>query len=714
MNEKTETTAAEDGEGAKSDALQLWLVRANDAYTISTDFTDNNYRKMWEDNIRMFQSRHPVGSKYNSPNYRYRSKLFRPKTRSASFASEAAAAAAFFENEEAVSIEPFDSTDKMMTAGAELRDAMLNYRLGNTMNWFQTCIGAFQEGRNYGVIASRQYWDYEYYETEMDVKGPNEEAVIENETGERAKDTVKKVLRDTPKIELIPIENIKFHPDAGWIRPHETSPFLIVDIPMQILDVKERIEDGKWNSVSDEILRTARNSRYNSLANERDNNSESKTDPRFTAALSDFDTVWVREVTMRIRGTDYHYFTLSDVALLTDPRPIWEVYKHGRNVVIGTSVIEAHRNIPDSPVHLGKDLQKMGNEVANSRLDNVRLAINKRYKVKRGAQVDIKSLVRNAAASVTLVNSMDDVGEMEFNDVTGSSYAEQDRINADYDDLLGNFSSGSVQTNRKMNETVGGMAMMRSSSGSITQYMIRIFTETWVEPVLRMVDEMEQHYETDIRLLQMLSNRLGLDTRYGIKKPNRELFLSPCTVKVNVSNSATDPIVRLDQFVTAMAQYGKMVTMLPREIDRTQVFREIMGRLGYKDGSRFIISNENADPQVLQLQSQVDQLMQMIQAEQVKADARMKEIELKEQGENDRTDKKLKTEILKTLIKEDNPQEEVSQLDNLQEQILELSQKIAISSARTMPMPGPAVSPPAPSEAPGTGMTMPTDNSGVQ
>ena len=34
---------------------------------------------------------------------------------------------------------------------------------------------------------------------------------------------------------------------------------------------------------------------------------------------------------------------------------------------------------------------------------------------------------------------------------------KQDRINLDFDELAGNFSSASVSSNRKMNETVGGM-----------------------------------------------------------------------------------------------------------------------------------------------------------------------------------------------------------------------------------------------------------------
>jgi hypothetical protein len=61
-------------------------------------YFDNNYRKQWEDNLRMFQSKHPRDSKYMSEAYKYRSRIFRPKSRSVVRKNEATAALAFFSN----------------------------------------------------------------------------------------------------------------------------------------------------------------------------------------------------------------------------------------------------------------------------------------------------------------------------------------------------------------------------------------------------------------------------------------------------------------------------------------------------------------------------------------------------------------------------------------------------------------------------------------
>ena len=47
-------------------------------------------------------------------------------------------------------------------------------------------------------------------------------------------------------------------------------------------------------------------------------------------------------------------------------------------------------------------------------------------------------------------------------------YQEQDRLNVDYDELTGSFSQGSVMTNRKLGETVGGMGIRKHHDDAVT------------------------------------------------------------------------------------------------------------------------------------------------------------------------------------------------------------------------------------------------------
>ena len=122
-----------------------WLKIAADSFDASTSYMDANYRKAWERNISLFQSKHPAGSKYNTEAYKKRSRLFRPKTKSVVRKNEAAAAAAFFANVDVVSIEPENDSDPIQFAAAKLMNGVVNYRLTKTIPWFVTLMGAIQE-----------------------------------------------------------------------------------------------------------------------------------------------------------------------------------------------------------------------------------------------------------------------------------------------------------------------------------------------------------------------------------------------------------------------------------------------------------------------------------------------------------------------------------------------------------------------------------------
>lgn len=139
---------------AEETSKSPWLELAAEAYNSSTSFVDANYRKKWEDNLRHFQSRHASGSKYLKDAYKYRSKIFRPKTRSATRNNEAAAMAAFFANQDVLDVQAMNPEDPGQRASAEIMKEVLQYRLTKTIPWFQICLGAFQDAMVTGVVLS--------------------------------------------------------------------------------------------------------------------------------------------------------------------------------------------------------------------------------------------------------------------------------------------------------------------------------------------------------------------------------------------------------------------------------------------------------------------------------------------------------------------------------------------------------------------------------
>ena len=141
-------------------------------------------------------------------------------------------------------------------------------------------------------------------------------------------------------------------------------------------------------------------------------------------------------------------------------------------------------------------------------MDNVKLVLNKRYYVKRGSQVDLDALIRNVSGGGVMMNDPEkDVKTIETKDITSSSYQEQDRLSVELDELVGSFSQTSVQSNKNLNETVGGMEAMQSGAGAVQDYGLRIFFETWVEPTLRQLVRLVQYYETDQVILSLAPER---------------------------------------------------------------------------------------------------------------------------------------------------------------------------------------------------------------
>jgi hypothetical protein len=366
----------------------------------------------------------------------------------------------------------------------------------------------------------------------------------------------------------------------------------------------------KWKKLEDGEIRTALvdtdTTRQTREGGKQDPLSENET------PLKQFELVWCHQNFIRLGGEELVYWTLGTQHMLTDPQPLKEVYFHGiRPFAIGVAVIEAHKPIPESIVGMGAELQKEVNETVNQRRDNVSLVLNKRYIVKRGAQVDTDSLLRNVPGGVTLANDPEmDIKPMDWPDVTSSSYQEQDRLNVDYDELTGNFSQGSVQTNRKLNETVGGMEMMGSAAGQMTEYMLRTIVETWMEPVLSQLVKLEQQYETDTVILALAGDQAQLPQKYGINQVTDDMLNQSLTVRVSMGMGATDPSKRLGRFLAALKAYGEAMQLIP-DADPEAVRNEVFGLAGYKGGDRFF--KQQDDPKSAALMQQMQEMQQALQ-----------------------------------------------------------------------------------------------------
>lgn len=591
-----------------------YLRLAKDAYASSSTFFDSGIRGQMEADIRQFNSQHPTGSKYYSDAYKARSKIFRPKTRSVIRKNEAIAAEAFFSGDDIIGCEATNDDDPMQVASAKVNKYLLQHRLTKTIPWFLTVQGAYQETQKVGVCASYEYWDF---------------------------DKDKGI--DAPCVDLIPPENLRIDAAADWRDPIKSSPFVIHLISMYVKDVKAKIERGEWASCSDSELMLAVRAQGDSLRLSRESPRPDSKDQ--TSAITDFSIVWVHRNLVEIDGVDMVWHTLATEKMLDKPTkaddyPGW-VPGH-RPFTMGICVLETFLTYPGGIARLTREQQAELNEIINARQTNWLYALNRRYFANRSGQVDTRSLQRNSPGGITLMNDVEkDVKVLDTQDVTSSAFQEQDRANSDFDDLSGSFSQSSVQSSRRLNETVGGMNILTTNANQVAGYQLRTFVETWVEPVLRKLQLLEAHYETDDMILKLAGKEIApMFEKMDVVPTVDDVIMLECSVSVNVGMGATNPHQKVDNFLSAMKAVKEILadgTLTQYGVSVKDVVTEVFANLGYRSGKRFFEWG-NEDPKVTLLQNQVQQLTdaldkkiqpELMQAQIAKLNAEAKTIDAK-------------------------------------------------------------------------------------
>jgi hypothetical protein len=599
------TTSQSNDGTSEQDANVRYLGLARDAFSSSTSFFDSSIRREAEASIRQFQGQHPAGSKYSSDLYRNRSHLFRPKTRGAVRKAEATAAEALFSSLDLFTMKADDEDNVRQKAAAIFKKELLAERLNKPAGhkdgipWFQICMAAYQDAQVVGVVISHQYWDYR----------PNKGI-------------------DRPCIELIPLENMRIDPGASWVDPINSSPYLIRMIPMYVKDVMARMRAPdpktgapKWFPLDQSAIRAATQSYSDTTRATRERGRQDSKDQQ--SAINSFAMVWVHQNIMEIDGVDHVWYTLGVHAMLSKPVPVSEVmgWDGTRPYVMGVSVIEAHKIYPPGPVGLTRDLQAEINEVANQRIDNVKFAMNKRWLAKRSGQVDIRSITRNVPGSVTLVNSLDDVEVVETSDVTGSAYQEHDRLAVEFDELAGNFSPSSVQANRRLNETVGGMKLLDAAGNQVSAYQLLTFVKTWGEPVLNQVSRLQSQYESRAELHRVAANKAGLWEMAASKGYDDAQIADMLTMllgedanlQIDLGMGTTNPQEKVNNFMLALRSLKEVLMdgVLERYgLDVKDVITEVFASLGYGGGKRFFDAGD--DPALMAAKAVIQELQSQL------------------------------------------------------------------------------------------------------
>jgi hypothetical protein len=216
---------------------------------------------------------------------------------------------------------------------------------------------------------------------------------------------------------------------------------------------------------------------------------------------------------------------------------------------------------------------------------------------------------------VTLTNNpKEDIIESNWPDVTSSAFVEQDRVNMEMDDLVGNFSATTKVANNAANDTLGGSRMANQAASVVADYGLRTYIETWYEPTLRQLVQLERYYESDEVIIRLCADKAKLFPKYGPDQLSQMIETYDADVKVNVGMGASDPAQRLQKFLVAINMAMRVMALPTPGMNKKEVIKEIFSMSGYRDGSRFM--EQQVDPQVATLMQQLQQMKQVIETKQ--------------------------------------------------------------------------------------------------
>lgn len=668
-----------------------FLRIAQNVYEGSTDYMNSSLRRQFTKALDLFHNRHPAGSRYWSDSYAKRSRLFYPKIRSQIRHMEGAAALAFFSTSDVVQVSAANESDQMQRLGALVKNQVLNYRMNQKeVKWFLTCIGGAQDAMTVGTVISKQEWVFKERVERYAVPLTDEQGNIQTDpvTGETmmGEKEVRTVVRDHPKVKLITAENFRVDPACDWTDPVNSSPYVVELIPMYVIDVLDRMkprkgdQEPRFRTYDASVIRAGAREDWDSIRQARD--GKGRVDKYSNGQWNDYEIAWVRLNIVNLDGDDWVYWTLGDQIMLTDPKPISQVWLHGqRPYVMGYSIIEANRLYPAGIPALNADIAEGLNFLRNTRFDNIMLALNKRWFVRRGSGADLRALLRNVPGGAVVMNDpQTDVRPVGTPDVTSSSYQEQDRLNQDADDQVGLMANSTIESAKNLNETVGGMQLLSENTDPLKQLMMRTISETWVEPVLQQLVDLERFYESDMMVLQIACARAKApDIATAFRA-----FMLPADVRVSVGFGSTSPTEKINKLMTALKTLFEAYPELAQMADWSEICAEVFGAVGYDDGSRFFPSLDQSAATVPM--SQYQQLQQQLSALQAQLQGKQAEGQTKIAVETIRTQSRERIEgarIQAAMNKNLTEAQLKNQLNNMQQQKIALDAEIKAAANAT-------------------------------
>jgi hypothetical protein len=188
------------------------------------------------------------------------------------------------------------------------------------------------------------------------------------------------------------------------------------------------------------------------------------------------------------------------------------------------------------------------------------------------------------------------------------------KLDIEFDDLSGQQNYGTVNDNNNLGKTLGGLKLAAGAANAVQEFDIRVWIETWVEPVLSQIVKLEQYYESDPTVLELCGERAKLFQKHGIDQITDDMLERSIAVRVNAGLGAGDPQQRLAKFQSAVQVAMPLLQLSPDfaqqkvVMDWEAVMEEVFGAAGYRDGGKRFIKQGQGQQQDPTMEPQLDAL----------------------------------------------------------------------------------------------------------
>ena len=151
-------------------------------------------------------------------------------------------------------------------------------------------------------------------------------------------------------------------------------------------------------------------------------------------------------------------------------------------------------------------IQRAINAVLNQRLDNVQLTLNTMWKIRKGAGVDLHTLV-SAPGNIVTTEDMDAVEAIQTPDVTGPTFVQtMNYLTAAMQNGSGitDYTQGVNTSENTVNQTATGVRLIQQEANAQFKLKIQLFNAMVIERIANQWKDLRIQYTTDKQKIRII------------------------------------------------------------------------------------------------------------------------------------------------------------------------------------------------------------------